>query len=466
MELANFTLPLLTAALVAQAPELRVTPAARPGGQLDLIVLGQPSQPYATLVDATGGPRAALGQTFYLGLTGAVTVLDAGVLGLGGFRASSLPLPPQAPIGLPLFFQSVVAAPALAATDGESAVLLNSSAVIVQDFVDPAAQGITGTYDVGVRGRVQGAAAHRRRHDVVPNQGAVFSQPILGPLNPYGVRQQNVYRAADVGATGAAELLTAVRWKPFGPVAFDAFGHIEIRAAHSRVVPDYSVDPFSALPRYPDSGLSLTLAGNVKPGEQPVTVYSGGYIIDPVHQQADGFMPYPDLQGRFLYNGFDSLLLDFVVPPSTAVGVNGHRIYVMVQSSAQPNARAYSAGRPNRLVMQPDRITLADQGDNSWFEVQLEFLCLESQAVSPWLHAPVAAPDYHPPYVSQSVPVGASVLVEFRGATRPDGSDATPWLPSIDIADGLPFLQYRIRFFAAVTGGLAPSVDQLVIPVN
>ncbi|MEZ5964749.1 MAG: hypothetical protein R3F56_12955 [Planctomycetota bacterium] len=467
MNLSRALFLLVPASLAAQAPELRVTPAARPGEVLDTIVLGHPGQPFVTLVDIAGGPRAALGQVFHLALSNSLTALDSGVLGLAGFHTLSLTLPRQAPVGVPLYFQTVVGGDRLGLTDGESAVAYQSSRLLVQDFTDPVAMGMVGDYDTTVRGRVQAAAPRRRTQDVVPRQqGIPFPTGVLGSLNPFGVRQQSVYRAADVGASGAVEVLTAVRWKPVGQVSFDAIGQFELRVSHSRVVPDFTIDPFSALPLYPNSGLSLQLADNVKPSDQPVTVYSGGYIVDPRNQRSDGYMPYPDLQHEFRYNGFDSLLLDFVVPPSTSNGSNGQQVYVMVQSSPQPNARAFTAGRSGRLVTNPDRIAVAEQGDNSWFEVQLDFLCPESRATSPWLRAPSTSPDYHTPFVSTSNPLGGNIALEFRGATRPDGGDATPWSPSIDAIDRMEFLQYRIRFFAPASGGLLPSVDQIVIPVD
>jgi hypothetical protein len=449
----------------AQAPELRVSPAARPGERIDTVLTGPAQQVFVTLLDGHGGPWRLFEQTLYLGLRQTV-VVDGGSLGFGGFRATALPVPLSAPLGQPLYFQSLVlAGNRLQATDGESAVVVSSRLLIVQDYDDPTAAGITGSYDATVRGRVQAAGVRRRVHDVVPRQGVALPQAVLGPLNPFGVRMQSVYRAADIGATGDAEVLAAVRWKPATAVTADAIGGFDMRVAHSRVVPDYSIDPFSALPRYPDSGLDLRFASNVRPGDQLTTIYSGGYVIDPARQQADGYMPYPDLQQQFTYNGFDSLVLDFAVPPSTSTGSNGQQVYLMVQSSNQPHARAITAGQRNQLVTNPHALLAANTGECVWHELQLEFLCYESSATSPWLAAPSLTPDYGDPFVSSSVPAGTSASIEYRGAPNPDGRNATLWSPRIDVADGLRYLQYRIRFIAN-SGELRPSVDQIVIPVN
>jgi hypothetical protein len=469
----NPSLPLLalfSGLVAAQDPDLRVTPAVRPGGQLDAVLFGAPGDAFVTLLDVRGGPLRFAGQTLFLSGTPALTVLDAGRLGLGGFRAFNLSVPPPTAPQVPLYLQAFTAGSGggpLRASDGESTVVFTARHALVQDFVDPASEGLTGTYDRSVRGRLQASGPRRRVHDVVPHGGVPFGLPITGPLNPFGVRLQCVYRAADIGATGAPELLTGIRWRPAGSVEFDAIGAFEVRAAHSHVVPDYTIDRFSALPRYPDSGLRLALASNVKPGEQTVVLYAGGYVIDPARRQADGYMPYPDLQRGFEYNGIDSLLLDFVVPPNTGTGRNGQQVWLMVQSSALPNSRVFTAGRNGRLVPNPGQITDAETGDNSIHEVQLEFLRTDSEAQSPWLAAPVPAPDYHDPAVSASLPPGAAVVLWFRGATRPDGSDAGPWSDDIDRSDGRTYLQYRVRFQAAPDPRMPPpSVDQIVIPLD
>lgn len=458
----------LAATLAAQAPELRVTPAAPAGGRLDWVLLGTPGHAFLTLLDVTGGPVSYLDRTLFLGGTPLLTVLDVGVLGLGGIRVQSLTVPVSAPVGVPFYLQALTTDGAFVPrpSDGESAVVFASQHVLVQDYLDPTAMGMTGTFDATVHGRLQGAAPQRRVRNVVPNTGVPFGHPVMGPLNPHGVRQQCVYRSADLGASGVPELITAIRWRPLGAVRFDAIGAFQVRASHSQVVPDYTLDPWSGLPRFPASGLSLRIADNVKPGEQQTIVYSGGYVIDPANRQLDGYMPYPDLQRSFEYNGYDSLLLDFVVPPNTATGQNGQLVWLMVQSSAQPHSRVFTAGRFGRLVMNPDQVVDAEGGDNAWHEIQLEFVRVDSSATSQWLAAPVPQPDYHAPYVSSSIPSGASVRLEFRGATRPDGLDAGPWWTDIDAIDGRRYLQYRVHFRAAVAGIAPPSVDQIVFPIN
>jgi hypothetical protein len=97
--------------------------------------------------------------------------------------------------------------------------------------------------------------------------------------------------------------------------------------------------------------------------------------------------------------------------------------------------------------------------------MRFEFARVHSEALSGWLPAPVGTPDYQPPYLGVSVPAGASIEVDYRGAATSSGGSSSAWSADINHADGLPFLQFRVKFRAA-TSGARPSLDALVIPVN
>ncbi len=237
-----------------------------------------------------------------------------------------------------------------------------------------------------------------------------------------------------------------------------------ISVSHSLVVPDYSIDPISALARFPASGLSRTFGANVKPTEVPQVVYDGAYTLDAANLRPDGYLPYPPPQSAFAYNGIDSLLLDLQVPPSPGtLGANGALVHLMMLSQAEPYSRAVDAGTAT-VPVNPFLSTQANTADNALHEVQLEFARLRSEALSPWRTAPVPAPDYHAPSVAASVPPGASLVVEYRGRNAFGG--ITAWSTGIDFVDGFPQLQYRVTFFADLATGAAPSVDAIVIPVN
>jgi hypothetical protein len=137
----------------------------------------------------------------------------------------------------------------------------------------------------------------------------------------------------------------------------------------------------------------------------------------------------------------------------------------MVLSSPEPNSRALDAGSPGALV-DPFQSVVATRASNTLHDVQLEFAKVESVAVSPWRQAPAARPNYHTPHVASSVPAGSSLILEYRGADNASGANATPWLFSIDFADGKPFLQWRATMTANHRTGGVPSIDAIVIPVN
>lgn len=461
----------LAAQLAAQAPELRVTPVVRPGESVDLVLFGRPLAAYATLFDFDGGPVQFMGADFFLGFTPGLGVLDSGTIGIAGFRTAQIPTG-RGPLDLPLYLQSIVLEPGPAfvfrTTDGESTLIANAPFLIVEDFDDPIAQGLTGDFDASVRGRIEAAMPRRRVQNVPPPGGALFNQPISGPLNALGVRMQMVVRAGDLGASGVPEYVTGIRWMPYQNAVLqpDRFFNMAIDLAHSFVVPDYTIDPFTALPRFPNSGLALVFQQNVAGGSIPQRVFQGDYAIDPVQRQADGYMPFPSIR-PFLYDGVRSLLIDFRTPPDPrSLGLNGLAGYLMVMSSPQPNSRVLAAGNP---IFGPPRVdpyttTVALTGDNFYFDMQVELTRTRSTALSRWIHAQGASPQYLAPVVSASVPTGTTMSLHYRGADDPLGLTATPWAGAPQAVSGHAYLQYMVVFDAALSGRARPSIDQIVIP--
>ncbi|MBI5853198.1 MAG: hypothetical protein HZB39_19490 [Planctomycetes bacterium] len=455
------------AALVAQTPELRATPYVLRGDAVDFVLFAPPGAASLLLFDVTGGPALLYRETWYLGLTPLLGVLDAGVVGSGGFRTSRITNTATAPIGVPLYFQGVAIdwtrAFPLQATDGESCVVGASRTALVEDYLDPVAMGLTGSFDRSVRGRVQASPARTRTHDAPPVGGLYYWLPLLGPLNRDGVRTQSVYRTADLGSTGEPELLVAIRWHPERPVTPDVLHNVAIDLSHSHVVPDYRIDPLTAWPRFPASGLATTFAQNVLAGEAPQRAFQGDYTIDLAAIRADGYVPFPAIR-PFAWNGIDSLLLDIRTPPDpNASGTNGLRAYLMTPTVPMPNARVLSYGLGGTPI-DPYRVTTAQLGDSVYYDLQFEFLRVESVAISRWMQASIGQPDWLAPYVSKSQPAGSGITFEFRGARDAIGQTATAWSQNVDVADGLPFLQYRIRFTVVPGAATLPSVDQLVIP--
>ncbi|MCA8955061.1 MAG: hypothetical protein KDC87_03250 [Planctomycetes bacterium] len=464
-------LALLALPLTAQiAPGFHVAPAVKPGAALQFAVVGQPSLPFACYADILGGPRSLLGEEIFLDLGPALTLVHSGTLDAGGFGLHTLNVPTTTPAGVTLFLQAIVLDPSapnatFRASNGESTSIYASSLVFAEEFVDPVAQGYTGTFDATRRHRLQGAPVRYRLHTVEPQVGMVFQQGVLGPLNPNGARVQMVYRAAELGATGKEEVLVAMRWRPFGSVSNATFQRFEISVGHTNVVPDYTVDPFSALPKFPNSGLNTTYAQNPKVGDPPRQWSYGAYTVRPQDLRPDGYLAYPQPQQRIVYNGFDSLLLDIkTYPVTTPTGSNGQTVQLMVLSSPQPNGRVHQSGSPTRQV-DPSIVT-SGQGDNAVAHMQFEFAIPDSVAVGPWRAAPVPNPDYHTPMLATSLPTGTNIVVEFMGATSPTGAGATGWTTSIDLLDGMPYLRMRIHLFGDAVSGAVPSVESIVIPIN
>ncbi|MCA8956077.1 MAG: hypothetical protein KDC87_08380 [Planctomycetes bacterium] len=458
-------LVLLASTLSAQT--LVVTPAAvRLGGNLRTQLLSGPANsPYVVYIDVGGGPVRALGVELFLDVSPALTLLDAGTLDQVGVALRNYAVPTRGwPPGAGIFFQAAVAnqsAPngMFDVTDGESAFTYISTAVLEEKFENPANAGFTGTYDRTATGRLLAGVVTRRSVTYVP-QGAPFSQPLHNDLNPAGVRIQKVFRAVDLGANGEPEVLTGLWWEAFrgNPVSRDTLARMALDVSHSAVVPDFTIDPFSALPKFPNSGLSQAFANN--PSQPAIRVFDGAYVIDS-RNASNGFLPYPQLQREFVYDGTSSLLLDFLTYPSpTSSGVNGQQVYLMALSSPRPDARVVRSPSAD-----PSKETLGNRFDNAQTGMVFDFARVFSTATSPWRAAPVASPDYHAPYPGWSLPPGTAIQFEFRGATSNSGAGATAWSSNIDIADGKPYLQYRVLMRAAIDGA-RPSLDSLVIPIN
>ena len=463
------------AVVPAQIPLLNMTPASQisflgAAASYDFSVLG--GAPYALFLDLAGGPVNLLDERFYLGLSPSLATLTAGVVPVSSLvvGAYSVPLIPGL-AGLTLYGQVVMLDPSaqnglFRVSNGSSTSFWNATNAIVAGFDAASIGSYTGTFAADLIGKVRGGAVTRRTHSTVDPLGLPFGQGIRGPLNPFGSRVQMVFRTQDVGAIGQPELLTRVGWKPHPSqnVQADTFSHFELRAAHSEVVPIYTLDPWSALPIAPLSGLSLHYANNPTAGATQQTMYQGAYVIDPAQLLASGYMPYP-IVSPFRYDGVSSLLLEYRVNPSAANGLNGSQVNLMVQSAAEPFARVTANGTNTALVV-PAVTPNAQSGDNAMHDLELEFARIETHCQSPWLDAGAAAPDYQAPIVARSVPAGCSVQTLFRGSASPAGLLPTAWSSSPDIADGRRYLQFQIVFLADHLSGERPIVDTLIVPVQ
>jgi hypothetical protein len=459
----------------AQLPQFQMSPASAitlGGAVATYQVTGTGGAAFAVFADIDGGPRDVLGERLYLGLTPALVPLLSGAMPASGAfsNAFTIPLLPGL-AGLVIYGQSIeidVAAPngLFRVSGGASTSFHIGSAALVASMDAASLAGFTGTFAADIAGHVRGGPVTVRTHHTVDPQGIFFPQPILTPLVPFGCRQQIVYRTQDVGATGEVELLTAVRWRPHPAIVLlpDSFASFEVRAGHTQVVPDYSIDPFSALPQFPLSGLSTTFADNVIPTALPQVMFQGQYVILPSALQPNGYLPYP-IAAPFRYDGVSSLLLEFRVGPGSGNGWNGGVVNLMVQSAAEPYGRVAASGTPGNPLI-PSQATVATIADNTMHDLELEFARVETFCQSPWLDSGTASADYGSPVLARSLPTGTDVQMQFRGSATAGGTLPTAWSASPDIADGQRFLQFKLVFRANHLTGERPVVDTLVVPLH
>ncbi len=459
----------LAAATLAQSPTFDIAPAAAlgpTGASIPYAIVGNAGQLYAVLISPQGGPLDVLGERLFLGPTPILT-LRSGLLPGTGLVTGTISLPAgPAALGLAVYGQAIAADPTapqgIVVSNGESSLVHGAPQALAIAFDDPQQAGFTGSFGQGVAGHITGGAITRRTWSVMPTQGVAFGSPVQNPLNPAGAREQMVFRSSDVGASGSPEMLTAIRWYSATPVVFDVFPHIDILVGHTPVTPDYSIDPWTALPSSPNSGLDPTFANNYSPSAPPQVVYSAGYVIQPSIQQPDGYVPLPEIV-PFAYDGTSSLLIELRTNPGApATGQNGMYGYLMVQSSPLPAARVVASGTPSQ-PLNPSQATMGT-GDNLLMRLQFEFADVTTEALSPFFSANVSNPDWDPALVAATLPAGTGYEVEFRGATSNSGSNATAWSSSPNVADGLPHLQFRITFRSNAQTGEVPLIDTLVVP--
>lgn len=453
---------------IAQAPSFAMnaaSPITSQGGQIQSYVEAPVGSLYAVWIDIDGGPVPVLGEQLLLGATPLLSLFDGGLVPTGNiaFRGAQLPLFPGM-LGLVVYGQALVldvTAPngLFRATNGASTAFHGTSQAYLETF--DLLNGFTGTFASDLVGHVRGAPVTRRTIETVLPGSYYFPAPIAAPLVPFGCRAQYVYRAQDVGATGAPELLTAVRWRTVLNVVPDTFPAFDFRVGHTDVVPDYSVDPWSALPVAPNSGLSPTFANNERPGAPPVPVFQGSYTIDPLAMLPSGYLPFP-MSVPFAYDGVSSLLLDFRVPPGLSQGGNGMTVWLQVQSDYLPGARVVRSGTAVAPIL-PDQVATG-QPDNALPELQLEFTRVASTLRSPWQFANPMQLAYDVPIVARSLPPGTSIALRYRGSTNGTDAGATAWSDSPSVANGLFWLQYEITFRSNALTGDRPIVDSLVLP--
>ncbi|HEU4420335.1 MAG TPA: hypothetical protein VFT55_15465 [Planctomycetota bacterium] len=446
-------------------------PRSQPSQTVLWNLYGRTGDIYALVVDVAPGSTPLFGQTFDLAFSPSLLVLHAGLVTYsspGAFTFSPGAFPP----GTPLFFQVGEWDPSLGlgsmlASTSESLIVHDGTAALEVSFrVDLPL--LTGVFDHTVSHRLQALPSVRRT--VQPLPPSAYPIPITGltPVRPAGARLQHALRASELGANGVRETLTAVRWRPlFGVVVPETLPQFELRASHTDVVPDYTIDPWGLIPVAPLSGLSQTFAQNPRPGST-VSMYSGSYVVQPQALLPNGYLPFPAPQATFVYDGQSTILLETLCDPVPGLGApnNFALIYGLVLSSGQPYASVHASGGGvgQPAVVNPATVA-SGLGGSFLFDLELEFVRTTSVATSRWFASPVANPDYRPWHSAAFTPPGTSIALEFRGADDPFGTGATAWSASQDVADGKVFLQFRATLEADPNSTAVPWIDTLVVPI-
>ncbi len=463
--------------LCAQQPLLTIASRAlsRPLGQSTLSwqMVGPPGEVFVMLADVATGQPTVFGADFDLAFSPSLLLLDAGILNGGtqsGFLGLTLPgLPPN--VAMHLQFASWdpnFGLSSMRASNLDSFFVHDDDSAVVFDFARPAFPvfGMTGVFDKTVLHRLQALPPAVRSVRPLPAEAMPWPfTTMLTPFNTNGARCLHALRASDLGSLGVPEALVAVRWRPlFGSVTAQTLPQFELRAAMSTVVPDYAIDPWSALPVDPGSGLSSTFAANSIPGTEQILA-SGSYTISPAALTSGGYLPYP-LSQPFVHDGVHTLLLETRCAPGAGAVVNRPLVHLMSNSSPEPFGTVAAiggwAGFPAPLV---PSTTAIGNGGSYTFDLELDFLRTRSVAESAWTVSFGGALDYDAPTVASFAPPGTSILVEYRGRIAP-GSTPTPWSTTPDVADGMNELQIRVTMEANAATGAVPWVDMVAIPFD
>jgi len=410
----------------------------------------------------------------------------------------------------------------------------------------------------------------------VPSIMIAFPRGIQTPITPLGSKLQALWRYADLGWQVRDETkydldVIGLYWSPTsGAVLSDFYPEFEIRLAHGKETPDELRRGFGGA-RYPDSGLgsgAVAFDDNLLIDERSpqTTVHPRilGYRLDPGDLSASPsgalLMPWPMNRGTGVQRTFTwrdtsvlalgglngngvpvtvealppldieqnagsfakagkvpsvglPLLMEFrCYPTASGLGLNPLNILLAINTSAQPNFRAFSTGGINtagKLVTKnpdlevfptggfnplsspPGRPT-ARQADNSLYMGALDTVTRVSRGHSMWVDTQFSSPSYSPPLLlpaKEDQPTGTQVMIDFRGATslvadpepspfNSSGVDAygnlrwgvetfhlgvASWTDDITRIDGARYFQMRYTFLGNVGSGVTAELTSVSV---
>ncbi len=330
--------------------------------------------------------------------------------------------------------------------------------------------------------------------------------PIQTPLSNLGSKMMTVWRYHDVGFTLLDDTnhnldVEGLWWEPYsGTLQIDYFPQFQMRLAHSRRLPDEALTT-GLLPKYPGSGLSATFESNWldAAGEDPPLVAhpkAFGYQLNPldVVDSATGrkIAPWPmnrNLpQSQFAYwtwrdtsmlgrgaaggGGVDTkrllaigspgignfwnagdvptvglpLLMEFrTYDDAGAVGQNGFKIAIAINSSARPVFRTFSTGgilnSGTAVIVYPDQESTGSGGvnpsngnttppqDNSFYYGRADFVVRVNRVHTIWLDT-LASSTFVAPSIEpgpSELPAGTQISMAYRGATQITCTNGDTW---------------------------------------
>lgn len=373
--------------------------------------------------------------------------------------------------------------------------------------------------------------------------------------------------------------IEGLAWAPVGGVVnSDSYTEFQISLGHSRYTPDEPIDAFG-FPIWEFSGIRAPFDNNFVDTPKVVHPKPSGYVVS----QADAFVaesgttmvPWPLNQGipaeefryftwrdtrddtfqggtqafgvphqiEYVVYGWSPgpdppqdppnvypagqvksiglpLLMEFrCYPDNEAFGLNPFDISIAINTSAQPNFRAFSTGGYNTanqaVPRNPDQQTSAAGGfnpgstpaglptpgvDNTFYIGQVETVTRVSVAHSLWFDTGITSPSYVSPVIeplATAQPPGTQLLFAYRGATSVTlgdtddvsilynaGSEVMDWFggpnndgvnhgmaaytngdqtwkSNIAQIDGSRYFQVRMTFIANAASNQVPVIDSL-----
>lgn len=418
------------------------------------------------------------------------------------------------------------------------------------------------------------------RDKAVPSSMTAFPQGVQTPLSPLGSKCQTLYRYCDLGWTITDETnynvdIEGLAWAPVGGVVnSDSYTEFQISLGHSRYQPDETINSFG-FPKWEFSGIRAPFDTNFVDTPKVVHPKPSGYVVS----QADAFVaesgttmvPWPLNQGipveefryftwrdtrddsfqggtqafgvpldvEYVTYGWDPetpdppqiyppgqvksiglpLLMEFrCYPDNEAFGLNPFDISIAINTSAQPNFRAFSTGGYNTanqpVPRNPDQQNSAAGGfnpgstpaglptpgvDNTFYIGQVEIVTRISVAHSLWFDTGLTSPTFASPVIeplATQQPTGTQLVFAYRGATSVTlgGTDNESilynaggevmdwyggpldlaangaasytngdqsWKSSISQIDGSRYFQVRMTFIANAASNQVPIIDSL-----